>query len=129
MCRALGSRIEPSRRSARGQNASSFADVQESPLANSVTSWPTARSSQPSQYTTCSVPPYSLGGIASVNGAMCAICMKEPPHNHEKPPRPRRPSADHALLLVNSTRKQFLAHSGTVLLPREFCIAVPLPNW
>ena len=38
MCSAFGSRIEPSSRSARGQNASSFADVHESPLANSVTS-------------------------------------------------------------------------------------------
>src|ERR1700722_18073545 len=75
MCSALGSRTAPSSRSARGHAASSLAEVCESPEANSVTSWPSAISSSVSQDTTLSVPPYSLGGIASVNGAICAICI------------------------------------------------------
>ena len=76
MCRAIGSRTVSSRRSARGHIGSSLADVRELPLANSVTSWPRATSSSVSQETTRSVPPYSFGGIASVNGAICAIRMK-----------------------------------------------------
>src|SRR6202163_1693510 len=73
MCNALGSRTAPSRRSAFGHVASSFADVCESPLANRVTSCPSATSSSVSQCTTRSVPPYSLGGTASVSGATCAM--------------------------------------------------------
>jgi len=45
----------------------------ESPLANSVTSFPSATSSSVSQCTTRSVPPYNLGGTASVSGATCAM--------------------------------------------------------
>ena len=57
MCSALGSRTDPSRRSAFGHVASSFAEVRESPLANSVTSFPNATSSSVNQCTTRSVPP------------------------------------------------------------------------
>ena len=78
MCSALASRTEPSRRSACGHIGSSLAEVRESPLANSVTSWPSATSSSVSQEMTRSVPPYSFGGIASVRGAICAMRMKEP---------------------------------------------------
>jgi len=46
---AFGSRMEPLRRSDCGHIASSLADVTESPLANSVTSWPSATSSSVSQ--------------------------------------------------------------------------------
>src|ERR1700676_431448 len=73
MCNALGSRTDPSRRSAFVHVASSFAEVLESPLANSVRSFPSATSSSVSQCTTLSVPPYSLGGTASVSGATCAM--------------------------------------------------------
>src|ERR1700720_3383803 len=76
MCSALGSRTEPSSRRERGQLASSRALVTESPLANSVTSWPSAISSSVSHDTTRSVPPYSFGGTASVSGAICAICIE-----------------------------------------------------
>ena len=44
MCGATRSRIDESSRSARGQTGSSFARVVESPLANSVTSWPSSTS-------------------------------------------------------------------------------------
>src|SRR6478672_3254889 len=73
MCSALGSRTDPSSRSALGHVESSFADVWESPLANSVTSFPNATSSSVNQCTTRSVPPYNLGGTASVSGATCAM--------------------------------------------------------
>src|ERR1700744_194862 len=73
MCSAFGSRTDPSSRSALGQVASSFAEVWESPLANSVTSFPNATSSSVNQCTTRSVPPYNLGGTASVSGATCAM--------------------------------------------------------
>src|SRR5260370_40996261 len=73
MCSALGSRTDPSRRSAFGHVASSLAEVRESPLANRVTSFPSATSSSVSQCTTRSVPPYSRGGTASVSGATCAM--------------------------------------------------------
>src|SRR5262245_18854257 len=49
--------------------------VRESPLANSVTSWPSLTSSSVKYATTRSVPPYSCGGTLSVNGATCAILM------------------------------------------------------
>ena len=45
----------------------------ESPLANSVTSWPSSTSASVIYDTTRSVPPYSLGGTDSVKGAICAI--------------------------------------------------------
>src|ERR1700735_773942 len=85
MCSALGSRTEPSSRRERGQLASSRALVTESPLANSVTSWPSVISSSVSHDTTRSVPPYNFGGTASVSGAICAICIEfdlsfETPH-------------------------------------------------
>jgi hypothetical protein len=76
MCNAFGSRTEPSRRNAFGQHASSWAEDCESPLANKTTSCPSATSSSVSQEMTRSVPPYSFGGIASVKGAICAICMQ-----------------------------------------------------
>jgi hypothetical protein len=44
-------------RTARGQIGTRDALVTESPLANSVTSWPSATSSSVSQATTRSVPP------------------------------------------------------------------------
>ena len=56
----------PGRGAARcGQTGSSRAEVAESPLANSVTSWPSATSSSVKKETTRSVPPYSFGGTAS----------------------------------------------------------------
>src|ERR1700676_5169375 len=73
MCNALGSRTDPSRRRAFGHVASSFAEVWESPLANRVTSFPSATNSSVNQCITRSVPPYSLGGTASVSGATCAM--------------------------------------------------------
>src|SRR6202040_1798717 len=80
MCSALGSRTDPSRRSAFGQVASSFAEVRESPLANNVTSFPKVTSSSVNQYTTRSVPPYSRGGTASVSGATCAMRISPSPY-------------------------------------------------
>src|SRR3954454_23722892 len=77
MCSAFGSRIASSRRSALGQTDTNLADVRESPLANKVTSWPSVSSSSVSQWMTRSVPPYSFGGMASVNGAICAMCTGE----------------------------------------------------
>src|SRR5215207_784916 len=70
--------------------ASSFAEVRESPLANSVTSCPNATSSSVSQCTTRSVPPYSLGGTASVSGATCAMRISASPvcHACEQKPWP-----------------------------------------
>ena len=76
MLSAFGSRTVPSSRSARGHIGSSFALVTESPLANKVTSWPRATSSSVSHEMTRSVPPYSVGGTASVRGATCAIRME-----------------------------------------------------
>ena len=58
---------------ARGHIGRSVAAVTESPLANSVTSWPNSTSPSTSQATTRSVPPYNLGGTASVSGATCAM--------------------------------------------------------
>src|ERR1700724_43323 len=87
MCSAFGSRTAPSRRKAFGQVASSVAEVCESPLANNVTSCPNATSSSVNQCTTRSVPPYSLGGTASVNGATCAMRIFPSPvcdHGYEK---------------------------------------------
>ncbi len=68
----------PSRRDAAraATSARAWPTSRESPLANSVTSWPSATSSSVSQETTRSVPPYSFGGIASVSGAICAIRMQ-----------------------------------------------------
>src|SRR5215217_3934192 len=63
----------PASRSPWGTQGTSVAEVWESPLANSVTSWPCATSSSVSQDTTRSVPPYSFGGTASANGATWAI--------------------------------------------------------
>ena len=57
------------RRSDRGQHGIRRADVQESPLANSVTSWPQATSCSVRYDTIRSVPPYSRGGTLSCNGA------------------------------------------------------------
>ena len=78
MCSALGSRTASSWRSARGHIGRSVADVVESPLANSVTSWPSATSSSVSQWMTRSVPPYFFGGIASVKGAIWAMRIQYP---------------------------------------------------
>src|SRR5262249_2130427 len=78
MCNAFGSRTAPSRRKAFGQHASRLAEVCESPLANKTTSCPSATSSSPNHEMTRSVLPYSLGGMASVKGAICAICMHNP---------------------------------------------------
>src|SRR5215813_12946597 len=78
ICNAFGSRTEPSRRNAFGQHASRFAEVCESPLANKTTSCPSATSSSANHEITRSVPPYSLGGMDSVKGAICAICIRNP---------------------------------------------------
>lgn len=86
MCNPIGSRIESSRRNARGQMALSSADVRESPLANSMTSCPSATSSSVSQEMTRSVPPYRLGGTASVSGEICAMRIRTP----YSPPSPGR---------------------------------------
>jgi len=43
------------------------------PVANSVTARPISTSSSVNQNTTRSVPPYSLGGTASANGAIWAM--------------------------------------------------------
>ena len=68
-----GTRIQlASVRSERGQAATSRAEVTESPLANSVTSWPIATSSSVRNETTRSVPPYNRGGTDSVSGAIWA---------------------------------------------------------
>src|SRR5262245_52916691 len=75
MCNAFGSRTAPSRHKAFGQHASRFAEVCESPLANKTTSCPRATNSSANHEITRSVPPYSLGGMASVKGAICAICI------------------------------------------------------
>ena len=56
-CLAIGSVRGRPRRSARGQTAWSWAEVFESPLANSVTSCPKVTSSSTSHATTRSVPP------------------------------------------------------------------------
>src|SRR5262245_24956738 len=64
-----------SSRMARGQAAISRADVRESALAKSVTSWPRRTSSSVSHDTTRSVPPYSCGGTLSARGATWAILM------------------------------------------------------
>ena len=55
-------RVQPQRRGAHG---TSRARVTESPLANSVTSWPRSISASVRKSTTRSVPPYSLGGTLS----------------------------------------------------------------
>jgi hypothetical protein len=57
ICRAYGSMTSSSRRSALGAHGTSFASVTESPLANSVTSWPCRTSSSVRYETTRSVPP------------------------------------------------------------------------
>src|SRR5262249_31913491 len=66
-----------SRHKARGQAATSFALVWESPLANSVTSCPSRTSSSVRYETTRSVPPYRLGGTLSYRAATCAILMMD----------------------------------------------------
>src|SRR5829696_9784857 len=63
----------PANLSPCGTHGTSFAEVLESPLANSVTSCPSATSSSVSQDTTRSVPPQSLGGTASASGAIWAM--------------------------------------------------------
>jgi hypothetical protein len=60
-------------RRARGQTGTSLALVRESPLANSVTSWPRPTNSSVNQETTRSVPPYNFGGTLSARGAICAM--------------------------------------------------------
>src|SRR5258708_1251832 len=58
---------------ARGQGATSFAAVRESPLANRVTSCPSRTSSSVRYETTLSVPPYKRGGTLSYKGATWAM--------------------------------------------------------
>ena len=57
MCKAFGSRTEPSRRNAFGQHACNLAELRESPLANKTTSCPKATRSSVSHEMTRSVPP------------------------------------------------------------------------
>src|SRR4051812_4286886 len=119
MCSAFGSRIESSRRSALGQTDTSLADVRESPLANKVTSWPSVSSSSVSQWMTRSVPPYSFGGMASVNGAICAMCTGEtsiaetPTHDCPGLPDEHWPlsrQANYSALPALSPKRLFLWH-------------------
>src|SRR4029453_7252774 len=70
---AEGSERGRCKRRARGQTGTSLALVRESPLANSVTSWPRPTNSSVNQETTRSVPPYSFGGTLSARGAICAM--------------------------------------------------------
>ncbi len=58
---------------ATGNTDSSFAEVVESPGANSVTSCPRSARPSASSETTHSIPPYPFGGTASHGGAICAI--------------------------------------------------------
>src|SRR4029453_18692430 len=69
---AEGSERGRLKRRARGQTGTSLALVRESPLANSVTSWPRPTNSSVNQETTRSVPPYNFGGTLSARGAICA---------------------------------------------------------
>ena len=55
----------------------SAASVTESPLANSVTSWPRLTISSVSRLITNSVPPYATGGTLSSSGAIMAIRMSD----------------------------------------------------
>jgi hypothetical protein len=57
VCHTSGSRRAGSSRSPRGTTATSRAEVTESPLANSVTSWPIWTSASVRYDTTRSVPP------------------------------------------------------------------------
>ena len=56
-----------------GTLETSFAEVTESPLAKSVTSWPRLISSSVSRWTISSVPPYATGGTLISNGEIMAI--------------------------------------------------------
>src|SRR6476661_6457471 len=74
-CGARGSLHAACSRSASGHIGASVAEVDESPLANNVTSWPSCTSWSVRYDTTRSVPPYNFGGTLSLNGATCAIRM------------------------------------------------------
>src|SRR5579864_9006543 len=58
--------------------AVSFADVFESAVANSVTSWPRATSPSVSSDVIVSTEPDLGGGIVVATGAMCAILIGRP---------------------------------------------------
>src|SRR5207248_7626330 len=70
---SIGSGLLRSSRNAFGEQDSRIALVTESSEASSVTAWPISTSSSVNQNTTRSVPPYSLGGTASANGAIWAM--------------------------------------------------------
>jgi hypothetical protein len=71
-----GDGIEPDRAlRASGRAAPA---VRASPLANSVTSWPSVTRESVTYATTRSVPPYSDGGTDSANGAIWAIFNGSP---------------------------------------------------
>src|SRR6476469_5763503 len=74
---AVWSRI-PANRNPWETLGTRVAEVLESPLAKRVTRCPCLTNSSVSQETTLSVPPYSLGGTASANGATCAIRILYP---------------------------------------------------
>jgi hypothetical protein len=73
VCAIIGSTRGLPSRSADGHTGTRRALLSESPLANSVTLWPSATRSSVSQDTTLSVPPYNFGGTLSANGAIWAI--------------------------------------------------------
>src|SRR5262249_1824653 len=75
----------------------SLAAVLESPLANSVTSWPWRTNSSVRYETTRSMPPYSCGGTLSYRGATCAILIE------------CSPPAGSLVLVVDARLRQALA--------------------
>src|SRR5262245_16326578 len=60
------------------------------PLANNVTSWPSATSSSASHDSTRSVTPYSFGGTLSARGAICATRILLLPRRWGTSPRVSR---------------------------------------
>src|SRR6187551_609330 len=123
MCSAFASRTAPSSRSARGQPGSSFALVCESPLANNVTSCPSATSSSVIQCTTRSVPPYSFGGTASVSGATCAMRMMSPVGLQMAPCAASARELENAQK-ARRTRKLFSQSHGTFVRASSFAPTV-----
>src|ERR1700748_3751159 len=81
-----------SSRNACGEQGSSTASVIESPEAKRVTSCPSSTSSSVSQDTTRSVPPHSLGGTLSANGANCAIRIDPPDATLVREPHSENPN-------------------------------------
>jgi hypothetical protein len=60
--------------------------LRESPLANSVTSWPKPTNSFVNHETTRSVPPYNFGGTLSARG--CDLCDAHSRFRAVEPARP-----------------------------------------